>query len=612
MKNNKIVASAVATSLTLLTWAAGTSVAQVASPVIEAKGVAPLTIAVTAPAPPLQPATGAWTVKREWNRREVQRYAQWVANIYEKKSAGTTRQRQAKFPALAADPEMNLLLLPGFAHDNNDPRKISAAAISVINAANACGTLPILMFVYFSAVRGLPATFTSVSGTGGDIRYSRNNHPVKRFDPLGYSDLGTFVRALCFGDIHYTTGNWRTAPDMEGTDTVPVAVSAASTLPGLTLLYNPDGHGLMVGRVSSTGNVNMLDAHPDNSITSGQSLASVESVVRAIPERGRDRWYAGWRMIRLARCVTDTSGRITGIRPCTNAEMRAYGYSDEQFTDILAMRKGLPVMVNGQPVKVGSYPEYVRLKLQTVAQLDPVKLVDEWASQVHTLFSERATFVQGAWANVLAQGAITLPDHKNIYQAEDRWEEWSSPSSDCDRKGAYFLGVDQLEQMVRDYDPARTNLILTGLGRPIRTQRELALAIIDTKRRAFAARPITFTTSRGATSTLTLEQIEKRLFLMSFDPNHAPEVRWGAAPDSAEATGCRKIGTPLASGGEMGAVEAYRKEQRLRFRLCRKEGHTSFDDPDNPLGPRPLLEERLARWVGPAIAIAAPRRPAGR
>ena len=52
----------------------------------------------------------------------------------------------------------------------------------------------------------------------------------------------------------------------------------------------------------------------------------------------------------------------------------------------------------------------------------------------------------------------------------------------------------------------------------------------------------------------------------------------------------------------MSALEAYRKEQHLRFRLCRKEGHTSFDDSDNPLGPRPLLEERLARWVGTTLA----------
>lgn len=591
----------------LMVWTAlsvSAAMGQVAAPVLETKGAAPSTLAVTTPTPPkLIPATGAWTIKRDWNRREVQRYAQWVQNIFAKKSGGTTRQRQAKFPTIVNDPEMNLLLLPGFAEDNNDPRKIPESAINTINAATACGTAPILMFVYFAAVRGLPVSFTAVEGNGNDIRYSKGNHPVKRYSPLDYSDLNSYVRNLCFSDIHYTTGNWRTAPDLEGTDTVPVNVSAESTLPGMTLLYNPDGHGLVVGRVSPSGNVNMLDAHPDNSITSGQSLASVESVIRAIPEKDRSRWYSGWRMIRLAKCVTDATGKITSIRPYTNAEMRAYGYSDEQFNDIIAMKKGLPVMINGQPVRVNSYPEYVRMKLQTVTELDPAKLVTEWADQLHTLFNERATFVAGAWANVLANGPIKYPDNKNIYQAEDRWEEWSSPSSDCDRKGAYFLGADQIESMVRDFNPARSNLILTNMGRRISTQRDLAQAIIEIKRREFAKRTVTFLTSRGQPVTLTLEQIEKRLFAMSFDPNHAPEIRWGAAPDSPEAAGCRKFDTPLASGGEMGTLEGYRKTQRLRYRLSRLEGNTTFNHPDNPTAPRPLLEDKLSLYVGPAVAV---------
>src|SRR5205085_1469655 len=108
-------------------------------------------------------------------------------------------------------------------------------------------------------------SFTRIEGDDGDIRYSRGNHPVKRFDPVDYKDLATFSRALLVGDANYTTGNWRTAPDLEGTDTVPVSVGPESTIPGLTLLYNADGHGLMVARVSTTGNVNILDAHPDGS-----------------------------------------------------------------------------------------------------------------------------------------------------------------------------------------------------------------------------------------------------------------------------------------------------------------------------------------------------------
>ena len=146
---------------------------------IEAKGS---TLVVTTP--PIQPTSAAWVLKRDWSRREVQRYAQWINQIYEKKTTGTSRQRQAKLWTVVADPEMNLLLQPGFADDNNDPRKIDESALNVMNSANACGTLPILCFIYYCAVRGLPCSFTKVDGNGGDIRYSRGNHPTARLDPI--------------------------------------------------------------------------------------------------------------------------------------------------------------------------------------------------------------------------------------------------------------------------------------------------------------------------------------------------------------------------------------------------------------------------------------------
>jgi hypothetical protein len=555
-----------------------------------AKPVAPAALPVN--------TDGAWTIRREWSRSEVARYAQWVTHIYEKKVSGSSRQRAATLPQIVQDADMNLLLQGPYAAGNNDARKIDASAIGVMHSANACGTFPVLMFIYYCAVRGLPCSFTRVEGDGGDIRYSRDNHPVERFDPLSYDNLAEYTRAVCFGESNYTTGNWRTAPDLEGTDTVPAAVGPGSTAPGLTLLYNSDGHGLMVARVSPTGNVNILDAHPDGSITAGQTLAAVESVLRAVPEHRRERWYAGWRMIRLAASVRDAAGRIKSIRPFTNQEMRLYGYSDETYTDVIAIRQGRPVQINGAPVQVQSFPEYVRRKLTTAATQDVRAMVDDWAAQLHTLFSERVTFVAKAWENVLAQGAIPLPDNKNIYQADGRWEDWSSPSSDCDRKGAYFLGAEHLEQVVRDYEPGAPQFIVNRLGPNIRSKRDLAAAIVQEKRRIFDTYRITYVNCHGRPVTLSLNEIEKRLFLISFDPNHAPELRWGAAPDSPEAQGFRRISTPLGSGGEMSAVEAYKKERRLRFRLCRKDGVTALDDPDDPKGPpEKLLEQRMARFT---------------
>jgi hypothetical protein len=558
-------------------------------------------------------ARGAWTVKRDWDRSEIARFARWVTRIWERKVRGAPRQRRARISEIFQDGEMNLFLHGGFSVDGNDPRAIDRRAFAALDAASACGTVPILLFIYYCAVRGLPATFTRVGGSGPDIRYSVGNHPVYRLDPLAFGDLASYVRAVFFGESNYTTGNWRTAPDLEGTDTVPVSVSPESTIPGLTVLYNSDGHGLLVARVTITGTVNLLDGHPDGSITAGQTLAAVEPVLASVPEKSRNRWYAGWRMIRLARCLRNQRGAITGIRPCTNEEMRPHGYSDEQYTDILAIRRGQPVNIRGKSVHVSSFPEYVRSKLQTTEGLDLRALVHDWAEQLHTLFQERAIFVAEAWENVLREGPIALPDTKNIYQAEGRWELWSSPSSDCDRKSAYFLGVDQLDSLVREHAAGRSGLLSTPSGRPVRSTAELVREILEEKRRAFEGRAITYTTSRGRQVTLGLAEIETRLFTMSFDPNHAPEIRWGAAPASPEASGFRRIGTPLASGGCLSTEESYRREEWLRYRLCRKSGRTSFDDPDNPRAPlKSLLEARLAPYRAPAAAAAAPAAPAVR
>jgi len=543
--------------------------------------------------------SGAWAVKREWTRREIELYSRWFANIFEKKVGGKTPQKAAKIPYILKDPEMNLLLQDGFSSGNNDIRLFDDNTLSIMNSANACGTFPILMHMYYCAVRGLPATFTKVEGNGGDIRYSRGNHPTKVIDPVSYNgDLKSLIRTVFFGESNYTTGNWRTAPDLEGTDTVPITISPETTIPGLTLLYNTDGHGLAVGRITPSGDVRILDGHPDGSITSGQTLAALESVTSSVPEDKREFWYGGWRMRRLAKTVMNTKGEVIGVKPLTNTEMEAHGFSDEQYLDIINIRKKKPVKIDGKDALVASFPEYAQKRLSTGGVADPYAMIHDWARQLQTLFTERALFVQQGWDDVNTNGPITIPDNKNVYRAEGRWEKWSSPSSDCDRKGGYFLTADRLDELVQNYDPKNGSVAVAGFGRPARTKKELAQAIIEEKKKAFEEAKIAYKTSSGRNVTLTLNDIEKRLFLMSFDPNHAPEIRWGAAIGSSEASGYNGKTTPRASGGRLSVQESYLLEQGLRYRLTRKPGYTPLDGNDNPKGPlKELLEDRLGKHL---------------
>ena len=57
--------------------------------------------------------------------------------------------------------------------------------------------------------------------------------------------------------------------------------------------------------------------------------------------------------------------------------------------------------------------------------------------------------------------------------------------------------------------------------------------------------------------SLSLTDIETRLFDLSFDPNHPPELRWGAPEGSIERTDMPETYTPVPSGARVPRDQAY-------------------------------------------------------
>ena len=91
----------------------------------------------------------------------------------------------------------------------------------------------------------------------------------------------------------------------------------------------------------------------------------------------------------------------------------------------------------------------------------------------------------------------------------------------------------------------------------------------------FADKKITYKKSDGSEITLTLNDIEKRLFDLSFDPNHPPELRWGAPVGSDERLNMKLFATPLRTGESIEALNAYELEKGLRYYL---RAHTYWKD----------------------------------
>jgi hypothetical protein len=99
--------------------------------------------------------------------------------------------------------------------------------------------------------------------------------------------------------------------------------------------------------------------------------------------------------------------------------------------------------------------------------------------------------------------------------------------------------------------------------------------------------------SSGAPVVLTLDDIVDRLFDLSFDPYHCPELRWGAPAGSVERSACLDPADDLAW---------YEAERRLRNRIDRGAGEpTSLRD--GPETPPDVDVRRLITPQGPPLDL---------
>lgn len=159
--------------------------------------------------------------------------------------------------------------------------------------------------------------------------------------------------------------------------------------------------------------------------------------------------------------------------------------------------------------------------------------------------ADRVEAVDVAIAAGLAARAHPGVLPENIYGTEGDWETYSTPSRDARLKAA----VRQLAGYLRGLP---TRALLAPLLRG--AWREAA---------ATAACQITYLGSTGAPHTLALDDILDRLFDLSFDPYHCPELRWGAPGGSPERAACPDDDVKL---------RWYADETRLRNRIDRDYG----------------------------------------
>jgi hypothetical protein len=470
----------------------------------------------------------AWIARNQWNDQYEVEFSAWVQQLFAKKAPTLT--------ACLRNPEANSLYTE---EDRN------------ISLFSDCADLPYVLRAYFSFKKKLPFSFTSTISGG---RYTNGNTPRTRSSFLLYSSFLRLATAVV-NSVH--SGFFRYAWTTEQTDTYLAQVNRQSIVPGV-VYYDANGHVLVVSRVDADGTVWFADGHPDNSLTSkrfGEFLS-----------RGSCNTGGGFRRWRQQR-VHGGSIVLAANR-------------EEQFFDAGQSQCQSSYQVDGFKL---NYHQWVKRQLALGnARVDPLHELTQQLSALHEALKERVDSVNAA----IDKGIHKKPHPNslpyNIYGAEGEWEAYSTPGRDARLKSQVqeifnFISL-SVEAVARGNHP----YLFSGTARQLVQEYGKIWQDRATQQR------ISYSNSAGSVLVLTLAQIMDRLFKLSFDPYHCPELRWGDTQSSTCQDGALKR-------------DWYTKEQRLRHVISPDSRvHTTLDW--GPLNPPDIhigkLLERLQQQYG--------------
>lgn len=494
------------------------------------------------------PTAEAWPAVNRWNDAMEREYSDFVRAI----GRGVESRRCTRLDRCLRNPEINVLY---------DPATEGRLTLDV-----DCGDLPYVLRAYFAFKRRLPFGYVdAVAGSGSDPRYMLRVRPALFHQWRDYRTPRSILRHIS-ESVH--SGMYRVEPAQEQGDFYPVALSRASVRPGTTY-YDPNGHVLVVTEVRDDGTVFLIDGHPDGSLTWKRFGEAFELGPRFL-----------WGGFKNWRRQTLTGDGLTRAR---NAELPDFD-PDQQWNRALWVA-GVPRAQWLRPppegprdaIAPGMFHLWVRRTLAAPdVPRDPVRDFREQLRGLCRDVLDRADAVDAALAVRTHQRAHPGALPFNIYGTNGDWELYSTPSRDA-----------RLKASVREIAEGLLALPPDSALRP----QLLAAWREESAREGCSFR---YTNSVGAAVTLSLDAVLDRLFDLSFDPYHCPELRWGAAPRSPELATCPD--NPEKLGW-------YRAERRLRQQIDRHYGVATpiSMGPETP----PAVDFRRILGVAPEGPAAA-------
>lgn len=420
----------------------------------------------------------------------------------------------------------NCMLSEANVYRNSDPAGLNYAA--------DCADFPYFVRGYFAFKNRLPFSFANemkprpVAGNSSkDIRYSRlGNEPTSKFSVAATN--GVFPNAVKILNqvIPWQTDSGNFRINYGGNDTgdlfvdfYPVKISRESVKPG-TVLYDPNGHVALIYKVTDDGKAYYIDAHPDNSLTSG---AFSIKFVRSHPGQGAG--FKNWRPVKLVGATQNSQGYYVGGKIVGVPNSQIADYSVEQFFGS-SQATGVEwtqakYVIEG---KAMVYHDYVRNRLaKGDLRLNPV---DDYRSTLADLCLAVKDRV-GA-VDISIKAGIQNQPHparlpENIYGTDGDWETYSTPSRDAQMKVSFRDLIDQADSYLKKLKVRDPQIVYSG------NAAQLKRDLIDVYQKESQSCELAYVNSVGRSVSLNLEMVRQRLFAMSFDPYNCVELRWGAS-----------------------------------------------------------------------------------
>jgi hypothetical protein len=446
-----------------------------------------------------------WKItKPSWSYQDESNFGEFVARIgyaVEKRSCGKVSSclRSSANPYSYSDP-------------------------SGLNYFADCADLPYLLRSYFAWKNGLPMSVQSgvaprnVAGNGGDIRYTPfGNRVTGRYDAdFIYSNANSILRTI----VNVTSSASYRMMGLEDqglfSDYYPVKIDREGIHSG-TVLYDPNGHVALIYKVTDDGRAFYIDAHPDNSLTSGMFS---RKFVRSNPYQGAG--FKNFRPLAVSGEWSDNNGNLYYGKIVGAKNNQLSSLSLEQFYGNAANPPAN--WENSQFIfegKIVSYYEYVRVKLaKGHLKIDPILDMKENVHDICSGLQDRIAAVKAAVDSGIQNNEHPYRLPYNIYGTDGDWENYASPSRDARLKISYMELLSESQNIIKRYNDDDPAVIYNGTNLPA--------DLLKTYQTESQSCQISYVNSDGRKVNLNLEDVRKRLFDLSFDPYHCVELRWGA------------------------------------------------------------------------------------